>query len=186
MNDLRFATSLQMVLSLAVARETKRRCTSSELAAGLGGNPAFVRTLLMPLTRAGIVVTTIGKHGGVELAREADSITLREVYLAVIDDKRLFEGRTNVPSVCVISTNIGSFFEGLVDEAEAVILAKLGERTIAQSLVEIRRMDSGHPDRSEAISKQARSPHDADARSRVSEASLGLTGAATTSTPSLD
>lgn len=142
MNDLRFPTALQMVLSLAVARETGRRCTSVELANGLGANPALVRALLVPLSRANIVATTIGKNGGVELARAPEDISLREVYLAIIDDKRLFDSRTNVPSVCVVSTNIGSFFEGLATEIEDAMLTKLGERTVAQSLMEIRKIDA--------------------------------------------
>lgn len=142
MNDLRFPTALQMALSLAVARESSRRCTSLELATGLGANPALVRTLLAPLARAGIVVTTMGKYGGIELGRDADSLTLRDIYLAVVEDKRLFESRTNVPSICVVSTNIGPFFEGLVGEAETAMLAKLGERTLAQSLAEIRAIDA--------------------------------------------
>ncbi|RWH72890.1 Rrf2 family transcriptional regulator [Mesorhizobium sp.] len=142
MNDLRFPTALQMVLSLAVAREAKRRCTSMELATGLGANPALVRALLVPLSRANIVTTTIGKNGGVELARAPEEISLREVYFAIIDDKRLFERRTNVPSVCVVSTNIGSFFEELATEVEDAMLTKLGQRTVAQSLMEIRRIDA--------------------------------------------
>lgn len=113
-----------------------------ELATGLGANPALVRALLVPLSRANIVTTTIGKNGGVELARAPEEISLREVYRAIIDDKRLFESRTNVPSVCVVSTNIGSFFEQLATDVENAMLTKLGERTVAQSLTEIRKIDA--------------------------------------------
>jgi Rrf2 family transcriptional repressor of oqxAB len=113
-----------------------------ELATGLGANPALVRMVLVPLSRSGIVATTIGKKGGVELARSPEDITLREVYLAIIEDKRLFERRTNVPSVCVVSTNIGSFFDELAAEIEDTMLTKLGERTVAQSLTEIRKIEA--------------------------------------------
>ncbi len=142
MLDLRFPTALQMVLSLTVADEVGTRCTSLNLANGLGANPALVRTLLAPLVRDGIVVATSGKNGGVRLGRRAEEITLRDVYRAVIDDKRLFTARRNVPSLCIISTNIEAFFVSLADRAEHAVLDMLAERTVAQSLAEIRAMDA--------------------------------------------
>ena len=141
-NDLRFPTALQMVLSLAVAAETGARCTSGELAGGLGANPALVRALLVPLSRAGIIATTSGKMGGVRLARPPEEITLRAVYAAVVDDKRLFAPRPNVPSRCVVSSNISSFFIDLAAEAEEGMVATLGKRTVAHSLAKIREIDA--------------------------------------------
>ena len=142
MLDLRFPTALQMVISLAVADEIGARCTSSELANGLGANPALVRTLVAPLARDGIVVATAGKNGGVRLGRRPEDITLRDVYRAVIDDKRLFTARPDVPSLCVVSTNIEAFFGSLADRAEHAVLSVLAEQTVAQSLAEIRIIDA--------------------------------------------
>lgn len=141
MNNLRFPTALQMVLSLAVAGETGSRCTSGALADGLGANPALVRALLVPLSRAGIVATTSGKAGGVRLARPPEGITLRDIYAAVADGKRLFVPRSNVPSLCVVSANISAFFGALAAEAEDAMLTTLGQRTVAQSLARIREID---------------------------------------------
>ena len=142
MLDLRFPTALQMVLSLAVADETGTRCTSAELAAGLGANPVLVRKLLAPLASGGIVVATSGRNGGVRLARRPGDITLRDVYQAVTDDKRLFAARPDVPSLCVVSTNIEAFFGSLANQAECAVLDLLGERTIAGSLAEIRALEA--------------------------------------------
>ena len=142
MLDLRFPTALQMVLSLAVADETGTRCTSAELAAGLGANPVLVRKLLAPLASGGIVVATSGRNGGVRLARRPGDITLRDVYQAVTDDKRLFAARPDVPSLCVVSTNIEAFFGSLANRAERAVLDLLGGRTIADSLAEIRALEA--------------------------------------------
>ena len=142
MLDLRFPTALQMVLSLTVADETGTRCTSSELATGLGANPVLVRKLLMPLAGCGIVIATSGKNGGVRLGRRAEEITLRDVYRAVIEDKRLWTARPGVPSLCVVSTNIETFFETLANRAEQALLSMLGEQTVARSLAEIREIES--------------------------------------------
>ena len=141
MIDLRYPTALQMVLSLAVARETGVRCTSGELAAGLGANPVLVRKLLVPLARDGIVLSTTGKNGGVRLARPPEEITLLDVYRAAVDDKRLFATRPNVPGLCVVSRNIARFFDDLAEKAGDGLSRFLSERTVAESLTAVRQLD---------------------------------------------
>ncbi len=144
MMDLRYATALQMVLSLAVARESGARCTSGELAAGLGANPALVRKLMAPLARDGLIIATTGKSGGVRLARSPDAITLLDVYRSAVDDKQLFAARPNIPGLCVVSRNIDRFFDKLAGEAEHQLSTLLAGKSIAQSLAAIRVMD-GQP-----------------------------------------
>ncbi len=145
MIDLRFPTALQMVLSLAVAAETRRQCTSKELATGLGANPSLVRKLLVPLNRDGIVASSLGKNGGVRLARRADQITLRDVYQSITEKKRLLVARPDVPVVCFVSKNIGSFFDALSSEADQAVLGMLSRRTIADSLEEMRKPSRREP-----------------------------------------
>ena len=142
MLDLRFPTALQMVLSLAVADETDARCTSAELAAGLGANPVLVRQLLAPLVRGGLLTATSGRKGGVRLARRPEHITLDDIYRAVVDDKRLFTTRPDVPCRCVVSKHIGAFFNDIIDQAEHAVQSVLAERTVAQSLAKIRTLDA--------------------------------------------
>src|SRR5712672_974978 len=88
MIDLRFPTALQMVLSVALADQDGFRCTSQILADGLSTNPSFVRKLLVPLTREGMIVASIGMGGGLHLGRPPGEITLRDIYVAVTEDKR--------------------------------------------------------------------------------------------------
>lgn len=56
MLDFRFPTALQMVLSVAVAEKQGMRSTSATLAAALEANPSFIRKLMVPLTKDGIIV----------------------------------------------------------------------------------------------------------------------------------
>ena len=130
-----------MVLSLAVADECDARCTSSEWAAGLGANPVLVRKLLVPLARDGLVTATPGRHGGVRLARHPDKITLGDVYRAVVDDKRLFTARPDVPSRCVVSSQIGTFFETLAHQAEQAVQNLLEPRQKASPKCALMRRD---------------------------------------------
>lgn len=87
MLDYRFPTALQMVLSVAMAEQMGERSTSAILAYGLEANPSFIRKLMVPLTRDGIIVSTLGRNGSIHLGRPADKITLRDIYLSVIEDK---------------------------------------------------------------------------------------------------
>lgn len=139
--DIRYPTALQMVLSLAVADETGVRCTSAELAQCLGANPALVRKLMAPLTRDGILASTMGKNGGVRLGRPAAAITLLDVYASVMEGKPLFVARPDIPDLCVVSRNIGRFFLELASDAEQQVATHLASRTVADSLTAIRAMD---------------------------------------------
>ena len=79
MLDYRFPTALQMVLSVAMAEQSGERSTSAILAYGLEANPSFIRKLMVPLTRDGIIVSTLGRNGSIHLGRPAEEITLRDI-----------------------------------------------------------------------------------------------------------
>lgn len=141
MIDLRFPTALQIVLGIRIAQEEGVRCTSQKLADSLGVKASFVRKLLVPLSRDGIVAASLGKGGGVRLAREPEAITLRDIYLTVTDEKKLWVARSDVPCQCVASANIVQFFERLAGEAEGLVLQMLASRTVAASVAEIRKLE---------------------------------------------
>lgn len=137
MIDIRFPTALQIVLSLALAEHEGFKCTCKMLAEGLGANPSLVRTLVLPLKEDGIIISTVGKHGGVRLARASDQITLRDIYCSITGDKRLWISRPDVPVYCAVSANIGEFFDVIARDAEAAILETLSKKKISDCLQEI-------------------------------------------------
>lgn len=141
MIDLRFPTALQMVLGIQIAEEDGVRCTSQKLADSLGVNASFVRKLLVPLSRDGIVTSSLGKNGGARLARAPATITLRDIYCSVTDDKKIWVARSAVPCRCVASANIVEFFDRIAGEADALVLDMLGRRTVANSIAEIRNLE---------------------------------------------
>lgn len=143
MIDVRFPTALQMMLSLAFAHaEGVERLSSAQLADGINSNPTFVRRLLVPLTKAGLVRSTMGRDGGVSLSVDAATITLGEIYKAVTGGKRLWTGRGDIPHRCLVTYNIESFFENLADEVEESVSRLLGRRTLAGALLELRTLDA--------------------------------------------
>jgi len=139
MIDLRFPTTLQMMLSLALAqREGDLVLSSAQLAEGAGTNASLVRRLLPQLAKAGLVTGTKGREGGVRLARPACEISLDAVYLAVMGEDPLWAARHNVPHRCLVSNNMADFFERLTRDAQAALVASLARRNLADSLEELR------------------------------------------------
>ena len=137
MLDYRFPTALQMVLSVAMAEQMGERSTSAILAYGLEANPSFIRKLMVPLTRDGIIVSTLGRNGSIHLGRPADKITLRDIYLSVIEDKKLWASRPDVPARCVVSANACWYFKSVADEAEQASLNVLARHTVASALATV-------------------------------------------------
>lgn len=136
MLDFRFPTAMQMVLSVAVAEKTGLRATSAVLAKVLEANPSFIRKLMVPLTRDGIIVSTLGRTGCITLGRPATEITLRDIYSAVIDDKRIWASRPAAEAKCLVSANACWYFKSVVSEAEEASLAVLARHTVADALSE--------------------------------------------------
>nr|HDI1907716.1 Rrf2 family transcriptional regulator [Klebsiella pneumoniae]HDI1911485.1 Rrf2 family transcriptional regulator [Klebsiella pneumoniae] len=144
MLDYRFPTALQMVLSVAMAEQMGERSTSAILAYGLEANPSFIRKLMVPLTRDGIIVSTLGRNGSIHLGRPADKITLRDIYLSVIEDKKLWASRPDVPARCVVrvSANACWYFKSVADEAEQASLNVLARHTAASALEAVKNADT--------------------------------------------
>lgn len=137
MLDIRFPTALQMVLCVAQAEREGKRSTSKILAMGLEANPSFVRKMMVPLTRDGIIVSTLGRTGTIRLGRPAEEITLCDIYVSVLEDKPLMACRPEVPARCLVSANTCWFFKELAREAEQASLDVLAKRTVADALTEI-------------------------------------------------
>ena len=157
-NDLRFPTALQMMLSLALAeRQNVRSLSSAELAEGIGVNSSFVRKLLVPLVRDGLAHSVEGKNGGTSLGRPSTEITLRDIYGSVMGTKRLWIARPDVPHRCLVSSNVERFFGALADDAEEAVLGLLATRTLHQSLEELDNLSASHLRREKPIPRRRRS-----------------------------
>ncbi|RAU34641.1 transcriptional regulator [Pantoea sp. RIT413] len=144
MLDYRFPTALQMVLSVAMAEQLGKRSTSAILAYGLEANPSFIRKLMVPLTRDGIIVSTLGRTGSIHLGRPAAEITLRDIYTSVIEDKKLWASRPDVAPRCLVSANLCWYFKSIAHEAEEASLKVLETRTVADALNELKSNDTSN------------------------------------------
>ena len=139
MIDLRFPTAVFTMMLLADAEEAGTPTLSStDLAASLGNNPSFVRTLAAPLVRDGLLASERGRGGGLRLARPASEITLRDIYHSAVGGKRIWDVREEGPHVSLVTENACRYFDGLTADVEDTVAAMLGEKTLADSLAELK------------------------------------------------
>lgn len=134
MVDVRFATSLQIMIGLAVQqKESDSLSTSNQLAESVGTNPAFVRKLLIPLAQAGLIETFKGKTGGVRLAKTPKQITLREIYEAAVD-KELICARETTGKDCPVGASMKLVFSSILNGMENALRSHLETKTLQQLL----------------------------------------------------
>lgn len=144
MNDIRFPTVVQMMLSLALAHSGGIEALSSaDLAEGANTNATVIRKLLPPLLEAGLVRVTRGREGGISLARDAAAITLADLHSAVFADEPLWHGRGEVPHRCLVTRNIGGFFAQVTAQATAALRESLGRQSLSDCLAEFVALDQG-------------------------------------------
>jgi Rrf2 family transcriptional repressor of oqxAB len=137
MVDLRFANSMQIMLSLANAKESGELISSAQLAVGLKANPAFVRKLLAPLVQAKLIHTFKGKTGGAELARQPKQINLRQIYEAAVDSE-LVNGPEKFNTGCPVGSCMNKVFHQVTNGMEEASLGYLETVTLDKLLAQVK------------------------------------------------
>lgn len=134
----RFSVALHVLAHLVDAPEPQ---TSEQLAACIGTNAVVVRRTLAGLREAGLVASSRGAGGGWQLAREAGEITLRDVY-AALGERLLIAvdvaGPTASSGGCLIQRAVSGTLDEFLDDAEALLAARLGRITLAGLAARVR------------------------------------------------
>src|SRR2546428_7515861 len=107
-----FALATHVLTILAVHEDGPM--TSAQLARSVNTNPAFLRTLLGQLRRAGLIEVALGKGGGARLARPASKVTLADVYRAVEHRPPVQIHRCPPSRRCIVGRNILPILEVVV------------------------------------------------------------------------
>jgi DNA-binding IscR family transcriptional regulator len=125
----RFAVSLH-ILSLISKDGGNGDSTSARLAWSIGTNPVVVRRISGQLARAGLITVQRGP-GGANLARPAESITLRDVWQAIHPEEALLRvhGRTN--PACAVGRHVPDRLWARFVEAESAMLDNLARTSLA-------------------------------------------------------
>jgi Rrf2 family protein len=104
---------------------------SERIAEMLDANPAFVRRTMAGLRDAGYVASEKGHHGGWRLVRGLDEIRLLDVYRALGNPTILAMGLAEDRPGCLIEQAVNDALKDAFRDAEAALMAKLGEVTLA-------------------------------------------------------
>lgn len=126
--DSKLSGILHVILHMA---EAKGPTTSENLAKAMQTNPVVVRRIMAGLRDNGLVRSVKGHGGGWTIARDLSTVTLRDVY-AAIGSPRIFAigNRSEAPG-CLVEQAVNAAMDDAFSSAEALLLARLGEVTLA-------------------------------------------------------
>ncbi len=127
--DSRLSGVLHILLHMAEAPAPK---TSEALARAMGTNPVVVRRIMAGLRERGLVRAGRGQGGGWTLARELERITLRDIYEALGRPAILALGNRSEAPACLVEQAVNVALSSAFDEAEALLMRRLGEVTLAR------------------------------------------------------
>lgn len=104
--------------------------SSEVMATSVGTNPVHIRRVLARLREAGVVASRPGPHGGWELLREPEQITLADVWRIVHGDDQVLGVHEASPD-CVLGRRIQADLEDIDRRALAAIEEELEATTLA-------------------------------------------------------
>ncbi|SBW04848.1 Transcriptional regulator [uncultured delta proteobacterium] len=136
--DTRLAVSAHILALLSFAPPGKVY-TSAVAARSVNTNPVVVRRLMGKLKQSGLITVFRGK-GGAALSRPAETITLLDVFNAIVPPgKRCpFELHQNPSPRCFIGKNIHDALEMPLAKARSALQESLATTTIADIAAFIR------------------------------------------------
>jgi Rrf2 family protein len=112
---------------------------SSEILAGsVNANPIFVKRILVKLSKAKLVNTTVGKSGGYGLARSPKNISLLDIYSAVNPPDAFAIHAYPKNKVCIVSSNIKEIMSDVLVDTQEAVRNELRKTTLADVVSKIR------------------------------------------------
>lgn len=126
--DSKLSGVLHILLHMAERREP---VTSEDLAKMMETNPVVVRRTMAGLRERGYVESVKGHGGGWSLACDFSDVTLLDIYKAVGSPSLLAIGNRSESPECLVEQSVNAALQQAFDEAERVLLVRLGDVTLA-------------------------------------------------------
>ena len=123
---------------LAAIANYKTTFTSEVLAGSVNANPVFVKRILVKLSKAKLVMSTVGKSGGYDLARSPKSISLFDIYSAVSPPSVFAIHTYEKKKWCVVSSNIKEVMGEVLVDTQKAVENDLKRTTLADVVSKIR------------------------------------------------
>ncbi|WP_278352819.1 Rrf2 family transcriptional regulator [Chryseobacterium gleum] len=130
MNNTRFATAVHIMTLLA--KSPNEWLTSEWMAGSINVNPVIVRKEISVLREAGLIISRQGKEGGSQLAKNADMITISEIYKAVKNTEVLGKKNQNPNPACSVGKEINIHLNTLFEETDHLVINFLGDKSLQE------------------------------------------------------
>lgn len=118
--------------------------TSDEMAACLGTNPVLVRRVMAGLRERGYVASSKGHGGGWTISCDLEQVTLRDIYDAVGAPTVFAMGNRVEQPGCLVEQAVNQSLATAFDEAEALLIARLGEVSLADLSERFNHLHANH------------------------------------------
>ncbi|GHC44025.1 Rrf2 family transcriptional regulator [Streptomyces cinnamoneus] len=128
------ATHALTWMALVCPRRPDGIVTSDQIADSVNTNPVVIRRILGSLREAGLVVSQRGQGAGWKLTRPPESITLRDVYLAVEPEPLIALHPAPPNQLCPVGRGIPPVLREAYGRAEESMKAELSAVTVADVL----------------------------------------------------
>ncbi len=139
--DSRLSVALHLLIHMG---EMGGTVTSETLGPMSQMNPVVIRRTMAGLREAGIVRSVKGHGGGWTLAKELSAVTLADVYDA-LDTTALFSiGHRDESPGCLVERSVNRALGKALDDAEALLLARLRSVTLADVAEDVRQKGGLH------------------------------------------
>jgi Rrf2 family protein len=129
LSSSRFVVAIHAMSVLARAVGKGPVC-STMVAQSVHTNPVVIRRLMSELEKAKLVRSVAGRSGGFELDRDAQAITLADVYRAVEDETVFRMHKTDPDAQCPVAAQIGRILSGPLRAAETALSQSLSRTTL--------------------------------------------------------
>ncbi|KAB1229705.1 Rrf2 family transcriptional regulator [Chryseobacterium viscerum] len=130
MNNTRFATAVHIMTLLA--KSPQEWLTSEWVAGSINVNPVIVRKEISVLKEAGLIISRQGKEGGSQIAKNADIITISEIYKAVKNTEVLGKKNQNPNPACSVGKEINVHLNTLFEETDRLVVNFLGDKSLQE------------------------------------------------------
>jgi Rrf2 family protein len=137
--NTQFSIAVHVLAALAYY---ERAFTSGVLAGSVNANPVFVKRILVKLSKAKLVATTVGKSGGYALVIDPRKISLLDIFQAV-DAPNAFAIHTYAESKgCIVSCNIKEVMGDVLARTQKTLETELEKATLDDIVKKIRHQKS--------------------------------------------
>lgn len=139
--DSKLSGILHVLLHMA---EQTTPVTSELLAQMMSTHPVVIRRTMAGLRKRGYVASVKGHGGGWTLIGDLQQITLAEIWRAVGEPALIALSHRDESPGCLVEQVVNQALDTASREAEALLIARLGEVTLAQLSADFHQHYSTH------------------------------------------